>query len=444
MQEHEAAHCLLSLSQKNASPPPSGSQDSYPGSSAGLGLSEFPNFFRDDKFLKNSDQITQVTNINFAKNKIMDETVVNFSATKLTEAVDVAMTSCTDNISQYLGKSSTVRPLTYPYQQTQIEVEPAERPKEAISTPVIVKPATPRSDFGNLESNLPASIVFRKRKLSATATVPYKVTRGDEGRPMDLSTVIVNESPVLDLSPASSNGDSLTFNGAFVRKDDGFARKSPRPPEPDPKPEPYKPHAFPPKAFDPEPPPQYIIKPRGDSFSHNPDEHYRGKYETDPHSGDRPEYVGFVPGPKSRHSSFSESNSSETYSQSSDADRLRPPDDSVYCDNPNVVYKPGGYDQQAAKIADYEQDQSAMQTLAEIAIKQMKTEKNIMAKNVASEYLKLALKNEYNPTCDANSSDGGTKKFVGGKEGAEMIAKSEENKNCSICDKNFSKPSQLR
>lgn len=88
-----------------------------------------------------------------------------------------------------------------------------------------------------------------------------------------------------------------------------------------------------------------------------------------------------------------------------------------------------------------EYDNSAMETLADIATKQVKLEKNSMAKNVASEFLKLATKSEFAP------SDGlkDVPNFgTGGKEVNELIVKPEENRSCTICFKNFSKPSQLR
>lgn len=81
-----------------------------------------------------------------------------------------------------------------------------------------------------------------------------------------------------------------------------------------------------------------------------------------------------------------------------------------------------------------EYDNSAMETLADIATKQVRLEKNTLAKSVASEYLKLATKHDDHQE---------TNNFVG-KDVNELIVKPEENKSCPICSKNFSKPSQLR
>lgn len=87
-----------------------------------------------------------------------------------------------------------------------------------------------------------------------------------------------------------------------------------------------------------------------------------------------------------------------------------------------------------------EYDNSAMETLADIATKQMKLEKNSIAKNVATEFLKLATKNDGKVLDSLESNN-----FISSnKDVNDLIAKREENKSCTICSKNFSKPSQLR
>lgn len=87
-----------------------------------------------------------------------------------------------------------------------------------------------------------------------------------------------------------------------------------------------------------------------------------------------------------------------------------------------------------------EYDNSAMETLADIATKQMKLEKNSIAKNVATEFLKLATKNDGKVLDSLESNN-----FINSsKDVNDLIAKREENKSCTICSKNFSKPSQLR
>lgn len=89
------------------------------------------------------------------------------------------------------------------------------------------------------------------------------------------------------------------------------------------------------------------------------------------------------------------------------------------------------------KVNDY--DNSAMETLADIATKQVKLEKNMLAKSVASEFLKLATKNE---NLDVSRETGNFSSS--GKNVNDIIVKSEGNKSCTICTKSFNKPSQLR
>lgn len=90
-------------------------------------------------------------------------------------------------------------------------------------------------------------------------------------------------------------------------------------------------------------------------------------------------------------------------------------------------------------INDY--DNSAMETLADIATRQMKLEKNSIAKNVATEFLKLATKHDSKSLDNLSES---SNFIASNKDVNDLITKREENKSCTICLKNFSKPSQLR
>lgn len=87
----------------------------------------------------------------------------------------------------------------------------------------------------------------------------------------------------------------------------------------------------------------------------------------------------------------------------------------------------------------YEYDNSAMETLADIAVKQVKLEKDTLAKSVASEYLKLATNNYNTPPSPQLLHHTNSKDAV-----SEFIVKPEGNKSCTICAKSFNKPSQLR
>ncbi|CAH0552090.1 unnamed protein product [Brassicogethes aeneus] len=86
-------------------------------------------------------------------------------------------------------------------------------------------------------------------------------------------------------------------------------------------------------------------------------------------------------------------------------------------------------------------DVSVDKTFVDVATQQVKLEKNSLAKSVASEFLKLATKNEMNP--DGSAIEAATFGPIN-KDVNDLIVKPEGNKSCTICAKTFSKPSQLR
>ncbi|GLV39695.1 schnurri [Carabus blaptoides fortunei] len=413
LQEHEAAHCLLSLAQKNTTSPPllSNSNSSASTTDANttpipvaLNLNHLPSFLKDDKFLKNPDQINHVTNANFAKNKILDETSTSFSASKhLTEMLPTTTAAETNNITQFLGKSIAIRPLTYPYLQSHFELDKVETSRVENSETGYSERSVKSLDSSKQLNSTPVirqneffiDMAVRKRKLSTSSTgssVQYKLQRHDSGKMVDLEQ---QQQPVLDLSPACSESVAFVNGGFQVRRANSTDLLSETSLH------------------------QKSVITNSDSVAKSVGE---SETITEP-------LIIY----KARHNSFSESNSSETFSQNSDTnDRfigksLEAADSASIC---------------VDKLGNSEQDQSAMQTLAEIATKQVKLEKNILAKNVASEYLKLA------SNCEGGSGPGTdtAKKYSGGGKdaAAELIVKPEESKSCSICSKNFSKPSQLR
>lgn len=105
----EAAYGLLSLSQK-----PTASSFSQSTSDIQHLRSASPN-----ELFMTTEEIAYVSKTNYAKNKILDErNSSDFTSKKLTEVVptEVAQeTSESRNITNFLGKSSVTRPLTYPY-----------------------------------------------------------------------------------------------------------------------------------------------------------------------------------------------------------------------------------------------------------------------------------------------------------------------------------------
>ena len=91
-------------------------------------------------------------------------------------------------------------------------------------------------------------------------------------------------------------------------------------------------------------------------------------------------------------------------------------------------------------------DHSAIQTLADVAAKQIKIEKNVGAKSVATEYLKITAKHDFIRHVSNEQQHGHNQQP---RQSSQTIFshlvtnKLEENKSCSICFKTFNKPSQL-
>lgn len=105
-EEHEAAYGLLSLSQKTSQNVRR--ESTSPLSTAG---SDTP------INVLNIEEIAHVSKTTYAKNKILDDkTPLNFSAPKVTTPPTTSSESDeAPNLSQFLGKTTINRPLTYPY-----------------------------------------------------------------------------------------------------------------------------------------------------------------------------------------------------------------------------------------------------------------------------------------------------------------------------------------
>lgn len=109
-QEHEAAYGLLSLSSQKPSQNLIKSQDGFSPFLHVVDSSTLP-----DKFM-NTEQVTQLNNSSFARNKILDKQVtLNFKSHPTDDELDTNSNNETEKVSQFFGKSSTSRPLTYPY-----------------------------------------------------------------------------------------------------------------------------------------------------------------------------------------------------------------------------------------------------------------------------------------------------------------------------------------
>ncbi|XP_022920837.1 uncharacterized protein [Onthophagus taurus] len=368
-QEREAVFGLLSLSQKSSV------TESIKSSSNGTLTRSLP--VDSSSNFMDTERIAHVTKTNYAKNKILDQSI-NFNAPKISDIS--VLNSDTDfrevqKITKYLGKTNLTRPLTYPY-TTPIIIEPSiemmetnqirnqansselKPSSERLHSPKMVDPkqfsvisryTKPETSNNHQDEEMPQNIAsdLRKRKAYNESILPSKISR--------------TEVDVIDLSMPSINGRKIDQMNGYHQMD--------------------------------------IV-----------DNNWKAKEIANNiiRSCEQPD------------------NSPKTYESD---ERSSNEDSHQYNVNMNYVVM-----EKTQKYKQVEYDNSAMETLADIATKQEKLEKNSVAKNVASEFLKLATKNEQNE----NVRDA----FIPNNK--EVIVKPDENKNCNICMKTFTKPSQLR
>ncbi|EFA07497.2 uncharacterized protein LOC660305 [Tribolium castaneum] len=380
-EEHEAAYGLLSLSQKTSQS--LRRESTSPMSTSGS-----------DPQVLNTEEIAHASKTNYAKNKFLDDkTPLNFSVPKVTTTTISSTTTSSDeevqNLTQFLGKTTINRPLTYPY--TSI------LPPECTSQEVAENPETKSiKQFHVIQKY--ASRESPTVDSSANCLTSSKSAKDRTRVPSDHK---VNNVPVLKVNDAVVLGDSVTdlrkrklsyaeseFERVKQHKTDEVMDLS-MPVEKNPElryngsPQPYH---------------HNLIKKNEDLYPSSKfvDEKLPVKNN------------GFV---------------------SVNINYVIPDSQPINCESPKIVYK----------TVDY--DNSAMETLADIATKQVKLEKNTLAKSVATEFLKIATKNEFpsgDATREANTFGPVT------KEVNDLIVKPEGNKSCHICAKSFSKTPQLR
>ncbi|XP_060523059.1 uncharacterized protein LOC132700018 isoform X2 [Cylas formicarius] len=346
-QEHEAAYGLLSLSQKSSSGSPPRFADTRRSPSG-------------DMFMT-TEEIAHVQKTNYAKNKFLDNPNPSaFNPPQAPEIVGGAIQPEDRKLITYLGKTSTTRPLTYPYASIS-SVPMAERSPiddhDATGTEIIAEPPKNIRQFHVVQKYLPQKT---------------EVGRGTELPPNVVPTLKVNDV-VVEVNVADRKRKLLLAEPEYKlkqQKNDEVMDLSTNHEKP--------------------------AKPNGFLRDHHPCELNR-------RSDEIPVLL------------------------------LKPirPDERVYA-GPDHEMHNNNYRQY---------DNSAMETLADVATKQVKLEKNTMARSVASEYLKLATKN------DQGSGDVVRDVAVFGpinKDVNELIVKPEGNKSCHICAKTFNRPSQLR
>ncbi|KAI4466927.1 schnurri isoform f [Holotrichia oblita] len=451
-QEREAVFGLLSLSQK---PAVSENRNSSPSNSSGNeGLSSF----------MDTEQIAHVTKTNYAKNKILDQSV-NFNTSKLSE---MSFSNSADiqekqKLSQFLGKSNTTRPLTYPYTNASPHETTPLPPvitgnKEIIpesKTPIPIEnhkipPQQPDKSDPTKQFNVVkkyAKYTNSSSYKSITEDVAYEDVQSPLKQNYDnyesrirgsIPSIQVPETPQNvasdlrkrkgsldhDIAPKIQKSDSevidLSISSNLERKNHNLE-----------------------------------VIPNG--FLHNQDQDVENVTQTVSEikktkdlsnimiqmseNGSR---INVKDAPNPIYNNINEENSNVAYENERNlAKNSETPMELVETNHVNINYvmhdQPNTtVDQGSFKQTDY--DNSAMETLADIATKQEKLEKNSIAKNVASEFLKLAIKNE------CQNSDGlKESNFISSnKDVNELIGKPEENKSCTICSKSFCKPSQLK
>ncbi|XP_030756932.1 uncharacterized protein LOC115882826 [Sitophilus oryzae] len=404
-QEHEAAYGLLSLSQKTTSNATGVSEILSPSGMAQTGSSSSNN----DQIMT-TEEIAYVSKTNYAKNKFLDnlnykpskEIGDNISSEERNDSRDEEQ-----SLATYLGKTTMSRPLTYPYtsllvsgskevqtpvfeEVKRVIAEEKSEPKNIKQFHVIQKYAAPPSP----EPAYPEPPIER----TVISKVPNNVPKylASPVPTLKVNDVVIQDNPSerkRKITFADSN-----YQGKVHRNDEvmdlSMANSEKRDVHPVPEPGTFITYEelkmnqeiySQPRNYSPRSPqttekePLLILK-----------------HQT-PHEP-----------PPQTHYSYPESDPQNT--NSSDA----------------------------PKIVEY--DNSAMETLADVATKQVKLEKNMLAKSVATEYLKLMTQNE--------GPEGGTRD-VGAliglhKDVNDLLVKPEGNKSCSICSKSFNKPSQLR
>uniref|UniRef100_A0A6P7H0Z2 Uncharacterized protein LOC114349472 n=1 Tax=Diabrotica virgifera virgifera TaxID=50390 RepID=A0A6P7H0Z2_DIAVI len=423
-QEHEAAYGLLSLSQKPSQP-----------SSGELsrGRSKSPT----DTFMT-TEEIAHVSKANYAKNKILDEQNTSrnsgFKNVEVSSMSTAEETTESQNYRIYLGMGSGSRPLTYPY-TTILTVE-----KEMMPSPKIIEldsrvsektPAPPEQKSikqfhviqkyvpqSKLSPRLPENNVPVSRKVEYNYSPPEeplnntKTTAALPSRPLPtlkINDVVVSNENAPDARKRKVSVTYFPYKRKVSKSDEVMDL----------------------------------------SMANNHEKIVNGVVEENILNNFRPietqknvanEIFNALqkPAPPPR------------LEINEDMEEYPPPTKSFELSTNNngavLIVRPmtselpedqTPYNEESAKSGDF--DNSAMETLADIATKQVKLEKNTLAKSVASEFLKLATKIE-NADGSINSVNFGPIN----KDVNDIIVKSEGNKSCTICLKSFNKPSQLR
>ncbi|KAL1513085.1 hypothetical protein ABEB36_002556 [Hypothenemus hampei] len=393
-QEHEAAYGLLSLSQKTSVSVPS---TELLSPSSGIIRTTSP-ASSSDQFIT-SEEVAYVSKTNYAKNKILDN--LKFKPNRqitdnLSPSASEEKNKDDESLTAYLGKTTMTRPLTYPYtcpivdSKTEKNVlePPTPEPKSIKQFHVIQKYAKP---------SIERESEYRQEK-PATVYLPSTVPT------LKVNDVVVEEGPVERKRKIAVIENS--YKNKLHRNDEVMDLSINSSKNRD--------------------PPSVVRIERVNQ--------YQG-YDT-PRREENYQEIRVLDYRIS--SDLSERKRVEELNyRNLELNRKITAPESMFPNN-NQDVEMNSNSSNDTRPMDY--DNSAMETLAEVATKQVKLDKNMMAKNVASEFLKLATQIEnLDGTRETNNFIPATKEAVN-----DLIVKSEGNKSCTICSKSFNKPFQLR
>ncbi|KAJ8969924.1 hypothetical protein NQ317_016189 [Molorchus minor] len=437
-QEHEAAYGLLSLSQKptqTSSPPCQAPRSSSPVSNNELFMS--------------TEEIAYVSKTNYAKNKILDErNSLSFTTTRRMDlAVVTTIEESTEmqNVTNYLGKSNITRPLTYPYTSmisneddiavntlevsTKISknndfvlnhMEPSSEPKSIKQFHVIQKYAPPSAQqiVSPKVLGSPSKMSPPPKKIENMYNSPERALTNN------VKNLTLNPSRVLPTLKVNDIVIHENLNDLRKRKipviQNLYKSKIQRNDE-------VMDLSMPTSVENQEKPPR---------LNGSTDEHHFNNTRPVEHGSN---VASEVYTPRSPQGFDVNVNEDEDLPYSKGDITYKNPEatiannlvGSMPNENPvNINFEhPANVEDHLQYVQDY--DNSAMETLADIATQREKLDKNTLAKNVASETRK------------------GCRDMVQGygpinKDVNDIIVKSEGSKSCSICSKSFNKPSQLR
>lgn len=370
----------------------------------------------------NVEEMGHISKGAYVKNKILDDNMfpVNLAASKMATTVSSASDDEIENITHFLGRATINRPLTYPYTtitppEAQLSEENAKRDEDRLE-PKCIK------QFHVIQKYAPVNKLQESPKIVNSEKVMNNVI--NKGVQSERTRVLIHQNNEVQLlntnhvqtPPVLKVNDSVVISDNQNTISDLRKRKL------------------------------SFVEPEYDNVKHvKPDEvmdlsmateknqelrcNGTSRLDLDSYHPKKDEVVVYPPQHKELNNAPLKNNNNFIV--------LQPVQNDL---NINYVIQDPHESPKSYKSVEF--DNSAMETLADIATKQVKLEKNTLAKSVASEYLKIATKNEFSNNGDLVRDSNAYGPVT--KEVNDLIVKPEGNKSCHICAKSFSKASQLR